>query len=392
MNILQVIPYFVPAGHYGGPVQVTYGTSKEMVKRGHKVTVYATDTLNANGRVEGKEEVMDGIEVKRFRNLSNTLAYRHKIFLSPGMLMANSKELNSFDIIHMHEYRSIQNVIAHHHAKKYNIPYVFGAYGSLANIMSKRRLKQLFDNLWGYRLVNDASKLIAMTPTEVEQYRELGVEESKIVQIPNSIDIDGYEQLPEKGTFRKKYSITDEHIVLFLGRINKIKGIDILVKAVAELMEEGRSIRLVIIGSDDGYLPALKELIKDLKIEEKVILTGFIPTEMKLAAYVDADVYVLPSIYETFPTTVLEAGACGTPVIVTDRCQIAPLVKNELGLVVSYDKDELRDALLRILTDEKMRTRFRETGRALVREKYTWSRCADQIETVYEEVVTGHDG
>ena len=76
MNILQVIPYFVPAWDYGGPVQVAYRVSREMIKRGHEVTVYTTDTLKANSRIEKTEEVIDGIKVKRFSNLSNFLAYR----------------------------------------------------------------------------------------------------------------------------------------------------------------------------------------------------------------------------------------------------------------------------------------------------------------------------
>jgi len=156
---------------------------------------------------------------------------------------------------------------------------------------------------------------------------------------------------------------------------------------VAELIREGKSIRLVIIGPDEGYLPTLMKLIRDLKIEENVTITGFVPAEMKKAAYVDADVYVLPSIYESLPTTVLEAAACGTPVIVMESCQIAYIVKDTFGLVVPNDEHRLRDALLNILTDKNMRNKFGETGRVTVRENYTWSRNVEKVETVYKEVI-----
>lgn len=390
MNILQVIPYFVPAGYYGGPIQIAYGVSRELVRRGHKVTVFTTDTLDAARRVEPKEEIMDGIEVRRFRNLSNNIAARHKIFLSPGIFTAEIKP-GSYDIIHMHEYRSLQNIAAHRYAVKYGIPYVLEAYGGLPSIMSKQSLKQVFDVVWGYRLLKDASRLIAMTPTEVEQYKKLGVEEARIVQIPNTIDTAEYTNLPEKGKFRKKYGITEERIILFLARLNKIKGLDILLTAFASLLKEMEGVKLVLCGSDDGYLPAVSRMIQNLNITDKVIMTGFISGRAKLEAYVDADVYVLPSIYETFPTTVLEAGACGAPVVITDRCQIAPLVENLFGLVTPYNSKRLRDTLRRILLDEKMRNDFSRTGRKLVMEKYSWASGAAQTEAVYQEVLKSRE-
>ncbi len=216
----------------------------------------------------------------------------------------------------------------------------------------------------------------------------MGVEESKIVQIPNSIDISEYEQLPETGSFRKKYGITEEHIILFLGRIHQIKGVDILVEAAAQLIREGQSIRLVVAGPNYGHLGHIKKLTEELNIGGQVTFTGFISGETKLAAYVDADVYVLPSIYETFPITVLEACACATPVIVTDRCQIADLVQDNLGFVVPYDKDRLRDAILNMLTDKELRMRFAEKGRVLIKERYISSHRTDQVEALYKKILT----
>ncbi len=391
MRILQVIPYFIPAWNYGGPLTLVHNLSKELVERGHEVVIYTTDTLNANHRIKETEETINGIKVRRFRNVSNSIAYKHNLFLSPSMLFAITKELPSFDIIHMYEYRTAQNILVHHYAKKYDVPYVSQADGSLVTSLRKGQLKKTFDFLFGHRIILDASKVIAVTPTEVEKYRELGIEESKIVQVPNSIDINEYERLPEKGSFRKKYGITEENIVLFLGRIHKIKGIDILVEAAAQLIKDGRSIRLVIAGPDYGALGYLTKLAKELNIGGQVTFTGFILGEMKLAAYVDADVYVLPSIYETFPIAVLEACACATPVIVTDACQIADLVRDTVGFVVPYDKDRLRDAILGMLTNRELRMKFGERGRVLVKEQYASSNRTNQIEAVYTKVLIDHN-
>ena len=121
----------------------------------------------------------------------------------------------------------------------------------------------------------------------------------------------------------------------------------------------------------------------ELKISDKVLFTGPLYGEKKLEAYVDADVYVLPSVYETFPVSVLEACACGTPVIVTDRCGIADVIDGQVGLVVTYDKNQLQDALQRVLSDDQMRQRFGNGGKSLVREKSNWSKITELMESVY---------
>ena len=384
MNILQVIPYFAPAWGYGGSLQVAYRLSKEMVKRGHEVTVYTTDTLDADRRVAEAEEVIDGIRVKRFRNLSKALAYRHKIFLSPGMLPTMRTELSSFDIIHMHEYRTIQNVIAHHYARKRGIPYVLQAHGSVTRIMAKQRLKRVYDAIWGYELLKDAARVIALTETEAKQYQAMGISEDKIVIVPNGIDLTEFENLPKKGEFRRKYGLNaSQKIILYLGRIHKTKGLDLLAKAFAGLSREMDSARLVMVGPDEGYLSDLTRLVRDLKIEDKVLFTGPIYEKGRLGAYVDADVFVLPSIYETFPITVLELYACGTPVLLTDRCGIADMIDGQAGLVFTDSEDELKNAILRMLSDEKMRQAFAQKGKSLVHEQFNWARIAEQLEHIY---------
>lgn len=388
LNILQVVPYFAPAWDYGGPVRVCYELSRQLVKRGHEVTVYTTDALNARSRVIEREETLDGIRVRRFRNLSNTVAYRHNIFVSPGMLTAMAG-LAGFDVIHLHEYRTLQNTLVHYHAVKLRVPYILQARGSLPIARPKKSLKRLYDSLWGHRILNDAARVIALTPTEAEQYGSMGLAEDKVEVVPNGIDLSEFENLPERGEFRRRWGIGDnERLVLYLGRIHEIKGLDVLAKAFAELLKAFNNIKLAIAGPDDGYLPTLKKLIEALGIEEHVIFTGLLHGRDKLAAYVDADIYVLPSFYEIFGNTVIEACACGTPVIVTDRCGIASVIDGQAGLVVPYDKDHLGNAILHMLGDDEMRRRFGEKGRLLVREQFAWSRIIAQVESIYGSCVS----
>lgn len=386
MKILQLIPAFYPAFGYGGTVRVAYELSKGLVQRGHDLTVYTTDTYDKSHRIKQenrKPVIIDGIRVYRFRNISNWLAWK-RYPIPPSLILTTKRKIKDFDVIHMHGFRSTLSIPIYYYAKKYGIPYILQAHGSVATYFQKGTLKRIFDRLWGYKILRGAAKLIAVTPTEAKQYKSMGVSEDKIEIMPNGIDLSEYNNLPQRGEFKRKYDLNDKQkIVLYLGRIHKIKGLDLLVRAFADLSNGFNNAKLVIVGADDGYLLALKQLVKKLKIEEKVLFTGPLYGEEKSKVYVDADVYVLPSAYEIFGIVVLEACACGTPVIVTDRCGIADMIDGQVGLVVAYNKDALSKAILAILNDDKKRREFGERGKLLVREKFNWEKIAELVENVY---------
>lgn len=393
MKILQIYPIFPPSptSFGSGPTHIIYHLGKELVKRGHKVAVYTSAALDLHGRI-GKIDnpvIIDGIEVYYF----SYVASYYTFFATPGIIPAMRKSLKHFDIIHLHDIRCFQSIICHHYAKKYSIPYVVHTHGSPPRVAGEGKLKWLLDIAFGNKILRDASRVIAITQTEVQHLNDIGVSEDKIELVPNAVDLSQFENLPERGEFRSKHGLDrNQKIILYLGRIHKIKGLDLLTEAFANLPKEIGDARLVIVGPDDGYLPALKKLIKESKIAEKVLYIGPLYGEEKLKAYIDADVYVLPSIYETFPMTVLEACACATPVIVTDRCQIADLVRDNVGFVVPYDKDRLRDAILNMLTHKELRMKFGERGRILIKEQYNCSHRAEQIEAVYKEILAEHQG
>ena len=185
------------------------------------------------------------------------------------------KEIRNFDVIHMQNFRTYQNIIFHKLAKKYKIPYILQAHGSLPRIMGKKGLKYLFDIFFGYKILRNASMVIASTKIEAEQYKKMGVDENKIEIIPNGFNQSEYENLPDKDVFKEKYGIkSNEKIVLYLGRLHKIKGIDLLVEAFSNLICKMDDVKLVIAGPDDGFLSTLRAQIEDLKIGNRIIFTG----------------------------------------------------------------------------------------------------------------------
>jgi glycosyltransferase involved in cell wall biosynthesis len=118
--------------------------------------------------------------------------------------------------------------------------------------------EKIYDILWGDQLLKNASKLIAVSKVEKDQYIKMGLTEKKIEIIPNGLDVSEYEKLPERGKFRKKYGIaSDEKIILYLGRLFKLKGLDFLISGFSNLLDRYQGAILVIAGPDDGYLSIL---------------------------------------------------------------------------------------------------------------------------------------
>jgi len=388
MKILQIINFFKPSWETGGPTRVVYDISKKLVENGHEVTVYTTDGFKSRLNLKKNKPIdVDGIKTYYFRNLSSYLT-KEMIFPIPYYLpLIARKEIKNFHVIHIHEHRSMLAVIISCYAKKKGIPYIVQAHGTLLPFFQKQQLKKIFDFFFGYRILKNASKVIALTQMEANQYKEMGVSEDRVKIVPNGIDLSEYDNLPNRGEFRNKYGIkSNEKIVLYLGRIHKIKGIDLLMNVFLDIVEELDNVKLVIVGPDGGFLSMLQKQIEDLMIGDRILFTGPLYERDKLEAYVDADVYVLPSVYETFPVTVLEACACGIPVIVTDRCGIADIV-DEVGYVVEYDEDQLQDAIIKILSDEELKRRFGMEGKRLVEEEFGWDLIVKTIEGIYETVL-----
>jgi glycosyltransferase involved in cell wall biosynthesis len=387
MKILQVTNSFKYAWESGGVARAAYDTSRYLAQRGHEVTVFATEKgLPQDTGIKRNSPVwIDGIEAYYFSNLSQYLAERGIAipYHSPSVVR---KRLSEFDIIHLHEYARIIMPLIHHYAKKHSIPYILQAHGSLTRVMAKRRLTRLYSTLWGYRLLKDAAGVIALTGAEAEQYRGMGVAADKIQIIPNGISPAEFQNLPRRDEFRKKYGLDNgEKVVLYLGRIHRIKGLGLLVRAFAGLSEDNT--RLVIAGPDNGYLATLKGLAAGLKISRRVLFPGPLYGRDKLAAYAASDLFVLPSLYETFPISVLEACACAVPVIITDRCSLADTVNGRAGYAVPHHEDALRDALSDMLKNDDTRARFGEGGRRLVGERFDCQRTVDRLEEVYQGVI-----
>jgi glycosyltransferase involved in cell wall biosynthesis len=382
VKILQAIDVFSPAA--GGSAEVAARLSGELVQRGHEVTLYATDFRLKKGYLDS----LPGVKAYAARNYFSPGG---KPLLAPGLFTRAKRELRDFDIIHLHNYPTMVNIIVHRYARRYRVPYVLQAHGSLATYFQKGTLKRVYDRLWGRAILDDAAGVIAVAPPEAETYRRMGVAEAKITVIPNGVASAEFENLPPRGVFRDKYGLQNQKIIFYLGRIHVTKGLHILAGAGAGLLRERDDVRLVIAGPDDGFLPALKKLIKTMKIEENTLFTGPLYGKDRLQAMIDADVFVLPSSYEIFGIAALEACLCGTPVVVTDRCGIAPEISTDMGQVIGYDENELKDALVKALAAPATDEAVKVIRRQALLTRFSWQRLAGKVEAIYRGILSGDE-
>ena len=381
MKILHVIPFFSPK--FGGSVTVCYELSKELVRHNHDVTVITTDfgfDMDYADSIRAEK-----VDVIPFHNLVNFGLFLY----SPSMKKWLKKNLHLYDVIHLHNYRSYQNNIVCKYAKKFNVPYVVQPHGSLPRLVEKKGLKKFYDLVWGNNILKCASNIIAVSGSEVEQFRQVGIPDEMITVIPNGVTYISPTDLPPAGQFREQYGIHEKHIILYVGRIHKIKGIDFLIRAFNSFHQTctGDDVALIIVGPDDGYQPVIEDLVEQLGLSAKVKFIGYISPLAD--AYQDANVLVYPSIYEIFGLVPFEALLCGTPVIVTDDCGCGEIIeKAQCGYLVKYDDiNDLEEKIRITFSDFKKNKEMIKNGQNYIKNELNWDNLILKFEDVYKNVI-----
>ena len=396
MKILHVAHFFYPCLSAGGVVNASYQIASKQ-SEDNDVKVISSDSCKERLRFpNGRYDVdVDGIKVDYFRNLSNGFKLKTMLDTPLAAPFKIRNDIKGYDIIHIHEHRQTLAIFASYFARKNNISYVVQAHGSVLPFFQKEGLKNIFDKVFGFKILHNASCVFALTEVEKEQYLKRGVDEDKIEIVPLGINLDEYENLPDYGKFRSKFNIGEnDKLILFVGRIHEIKGLGLLIDSFNDLINQhnenhsledisSSSIKLAIVGPDDGYLVKLEDKIKEYSLEDNVIITGPLYKEEKQEALVDCDLFVMPSKYESFTTSGLEAMACSKPLVLTKNNHIHDWVDGNVGLACDDNKDSLREAIEKVLFDEDLSLIFARNGQKLIKEKYNWDIINDQILEIY---------
>jgi len=177
--------------------------------------------------------------------------------------------------------------------------------------------------------------------------------------------------------------------VLYLGRLDPTKGIDLLIRSFGEVGQEFGDAVLMLVGGDMGHNEEFRRRVRSLGLDDRVIFTGFVSREDKMAAFTDADVFVTPS-FTGFPITFLEACLCGTPIVTTGNGDLLGWVDNTVGFNTAYTPEALAGAIGRLLADDALRDGFSRQAKEIVRTRYNWQAIVHEIEALYATVANGY--
>jgi glycosyltransferase involved in cell wall biosynthesis len=392
MRILYTSLGYLPAVSWGGPVRVVHQQAKEMRRRGHEVTIAASNLLNKQQKIEHEQQpiVMDGVPVHYLQTYS-LAAWPGS--LGPSMISSGAKRqlaalVDWADIVHVHTARNAIAIQSIQLASQAGKPVLVQPHGSLQHIVSSVRLKKIYDRMVLADVLDKVDGVIALQDEERSQTLQAGVPPELIHIIPNGLEPVTAARKGQKGRFRAKLGIpADRQLILFFARINLKKGTDLLVEAYQSIPPAQRAnMTLVIAGPDDGQLAEVNRLIEQFGLQDEVILPGLVTGDLIDAAYLDADVFVLPCRADTFPMTVLEACSFGTPIVITETCEISELVRDEAAAVVAVDPAAIAAAILEVLNSESLRRRYQLGGQALIEHTFSIAAVGTMLEDLYAQV------
>jgi len=377
MNILFISPYFYPALALGGTPRAAYELGKELAKLGHSVEVATTDILSSGRRVPALSpgEKPGGMKVNYFPGLPPNLALKTRIFKARGLTAFLKANLRSYDFVHLHEFRTFLNtdfLKIWEQSKK--PPFGLSAHGGASRELKKAGLKKLFDRFWGHRLLQKAAFLFATSGLEEQAYRELGASPRQIKLLFNGINPGlPLESSGKPQAFREKYQLGDRRFILFLGRLNWIKGLDFLIPSFSRLITHPE-VKLVIAGPDDGFLAEAQKLAAALSLADKIQFLPFLSQADKISAIRACETLVLPSRYEIFGITLLEGLQLDKPVILTRECGLAEYLEGKSGAQIVGFGDQ--PALARAMASNLNQPINPQEAKNYCLEHFTWEKIA----------------
>jgi glycosyltransferase involved in cell wall biosynthesis len=372
MKILTVLDSLKP----GGVRERAFQLSRALIKAGHEAQILAA------GRAD--DLIALPPEIAPLVCLTPSIGARYPI---PHRFRSIRKTVEDSDVIHIMSHWSALHVLVFLLARLCHTSYVVCPAGALRIYGRSRWLKRIYNGLVGERIVREADRVIAITRDELPLIRAYGVISTREAVLPNAVALEDFQ--PVERAFRLRHDLPDRPFILFLGRLNPIKGPDLLLDAFLAVEERMPAYHLVFAGSDEGLEENLRQRAQGAG--EKVHFVGELSGAMKVDALTEAAFLAIPSRHEAMSIVALEAGACGTPVLATDRCGFPELEQAGGGIIVPATVEGLARGLM-LMADE---TRTSDMGCrlvTLVRERYSWSASVAAHLRVFEDARASRSG
>jgi glycosyltransferase involved in cell wall biosynthesis len=380
LRILQVVPTYLPAVRYGGPIRSVHALATTLVERGHEVHVFTSSVDGPNDLDVplGTQVNLAGVRVRYF-----PVRFMRRLYWCPSLARALREDIHSFDVVHLHSVFLWPTWAAARIARRAGIPYIVSPRGMLGTevIRGKSRLlKSAWIRLIEQRTIRDSAAVHVTADLEREEIQALGLRTPKFHCIANGVSWPASRSSLADGPF----SALARPYALFLSRIDAKKGLDRLIAAWKWVPE----LTLIIAGNDEsGYRLELEKIAAEHRVDSRIRFVGMVSDDHKWALYENAAMFILPSYSENFGNVVAEAMAMGCPVIVTPEVGLANLVRESgAGEVVDGEPRALAEAVRALLHDSARRRLMGERGRFTASRHLSWKSAAVRMESLYREI------
>ncbi|MFC7135323.1 MULTISPECIES: glycosyltransferase family 4 protein [Salinibaculum] len=340
--------------------------SKRQAERGHEVTVLTSD----HGAHDlPRRERREGYRIQRHRELVNICGNS----IPPGLVRMIYNASDQYDIIHAHSHLFFSTNVAAALSYVDDTPLVITNHGVRSQVAPEWIQRVYLPTVARFTL-NAADRVLCYTDTDRQRIRELGVDSATAV-ISNGVNC---------SRFRPMAVNANSSQLLYVGRLTEGKGVDVLIKAFSQIASVIPEATLLLVGGGTKETE-LKALAAEEGVAQQVSFTGVVPNEQLPKLYNESAVFVLPSFNEGFPRTVIEAMACGTPIVVTDLEQLRSVVPDVGRTVPTDDPTTLANAVVELLSDDGLRQQLGETARDLAVSRYSWETTVEKtIEEYYD--------
>ncbi|MCU1648150.1 MAG: glycosyltransferase [Nocardia sp.] len=369
MRVLHVVTLLSPDGAYGGPVRVACNQAEELRRRGHQIVLTAA--------VSGADAEPAGLDVRGFPATTAIPKVGFAGLRARGMTRWLRRHVREFDVVHVHLARDLVTLPAARIVRSAGVPLIVQTHGMIDP--SDRLLARPLDRFWTVPILRSAAAVLHLTPREATDLAAVAGPgaELPLRELHNGVPLPAADS-PGAGP-----DGTPE--VLYLARMHPRKRPELFVRLAARLHAEGVAARFAMVGPDEGAADPTRQLIDSLAAP--VRWEGPLPPQHTAERMARASVYVLASVDEPYPMSVLEAMARGLPVVVTDSCGLAPLIReNACGIVVrSDDLDSLTAAVRELLLQPHIRAEMGAAAARLVRDRLSMNGVAERLEQIYRE-------
>ncbi|MFC5520584.1 glycosyltransferase [Polaromonas jejuensis] len=358
----------------GGTAERTFQMSRFLAREGVECTVLTIDTGLNDARV---------LALKPAKVVAIPLLWRR--FYVPRISWRTIKTLvDDADVIHLMGHWGVLNALTYWAIRWAGKPYVVCPAGALPIFGRSSLLKRFYNALVGAAIIRNASAWIAVTEAEMQHFEAYGVPSSRVTVIPNGVCA---EDFPETDSLAGQAQLGEGPIILFMGRLNLIKGPDLLLDAFIRIAGQLPNYQLVFAGPDGGMMTELKALAERHALSDRVHFLGHVEGVKKSAIYHRAVLLVVSSRQEAMSIVALEAGICGTPALLTNQCGFSEIRSIDPRLEVSASAEALAAGMVSLLADSAVLESIAPKWKRFVMTKYAWEVVVPRYLILYRDLL-----